>query len=61
MPVRNPFVALDADRDAGQEVQHGDEWLLPGEFRPGPFTDQLAGFGVVGGEQRIGGILRICR
>ncbi|MNN54037.1 hypothetical protein D3C81_1688280 [compost metagenome] len=48
-------------RMAGEQVQHGDLDGLAGEGGLRILADQQAGLVVVGGEQRIGGVLRLGR
>ena len=54
-------MALRADRVAGEQVERGDLRRLAGHRRLGVLADQHAGLVVVGGEQRVGRVLRVGR
>ena len=60
-PCRKPLWRCAPTGMAGEEVERGDLGRLAGHRRLGVLADQHAGLVVVGGEQRVGGVLRVGR
>src|SRR6266511_5394670 len=57
--VEEAVMAQHADRDAGRQVEGGDLGRLAGLGGLCVLADEHAGLEVVGGEQRVGGVLRL--